>query len=406
MDLIKLKKEFPHFLSHMRENGYAESYVSHIIAEFNWLMRNGTEFESYHSALDERLKETSHLYAVHRKSFFGMFQKFEENGELPDGSNNNPLSIRDAYRKLLPVFKSFVDEYVGSVNNGVLQEETVYSRKCSLSRFLLSLQEQGCEKLEDIEQDHILEVFQLDENTPFKNHSKMKVLSTIFNSIHSESEEEARRIALLIPPAKKTRKNIQYLKEAEAEKIHDVLFDETNGLFLRDRAIGKILYYTGMRASDIAELKFSDIDWEKDRIHLNQKKTGAPLTLPLPPVVGNAICDYILNERPESKENHIFLTRGKYPHRMNGQDLIPVADTIYKKAGIRQEKGSRKGTHIFRHRLATHLAGENISRAVISDTLGHTDSLSIEAYLSADIVNLRKCALSIEDFPVREATHE
>ena len=110
MDLIKLKKEFPHFLSHMRENGYAESYVSHIIAEFNWLMRNGTEFESYQSALDERLKETSHLYAVHRKSFFGMFQKFEENGELPDGSNNNPLSIRDAYRKLLPVFKSFVDE--------------------------------------------------------------------------------------------------------------------------------------------------------------------------------------------------------------------------------------------------------------------------------------------------------
>lgn len=406
MNLVKLEKEWPKFLSHMKENGYAESYVTHIVSEFNWLLRNGKEFKSYQEALDERLKDTSPKYAVHRRSFFGMFKNFEENGELPDGRNNNPLSIRDAYRKLLPVFKSFVDEYISSVNNGILQEETIYSRKCSLSRFLLSLQEQGCKTLNDIQQANILEVFQLDEDNAFKNHCKMNVLLCIFNSVHSESEEEAQRIALLIPPAKKVRKNIQYLNAEEIRRIHEVLFDESNGLFLRDRAIGKILYYTGMRASDIAGLKFADIDWEKDRIHLTQKKTGAPLTLPLPPIVGNAICDYILNERPESKENHIFLTRDKYPHRMNGQDLIPVAGTIYKKAGIRQEKGSRKGTHIFRHRLATHLAGENVSRVVISDTLGHTDPLSIEAYLSADIVNLRKCALSIEDFPVREVAHE
>ena len=406
MNLTKLEKEFPRFLTHMRENGYAESYVTHIIAEFNWLMSNEAEFESYQAALEERLKNTSLLYAVHRRSFFGMFQKFEENGELPDGRNNNPLSIRDAYRKLLPVFKSFVDEYVGSVNNGVSQEETIYCRKCSLSKFLLSLQEQGCETLEDIEQKHVLAVFPLDENAPFKNHPKMRELFCIFNSVHSESEEEARRIALLIPPAKKVRKNIQYLNDEEVKKIHDVLFDESNGLALRERAIGKILYYTGMRASDVAGLKFSDIDWERDRIHLIQKKTSAPLTLPLPPVVGNAICDYILKERPESDEKHIFLTRSKYPHRMEGADLIPVADIIYREAGIRQKKGSRKGTHIFRHRLATHLAGANISRTVISDTLGHTNPKSIEAYLSADIVNLRKCALSIEDFPVREASHE
>lgn len=406
MDLTKLEKEFPYFLSHMRENGYAESYVSHIIAEFNWLLQNGKEFEDYQEALNERLKETSTLYAVHRRSFFGMFQKFEENGELPDGSNNNPLSIRDAYRKLLPVFKSFVDEYVSSINNGVLQKETVYSRKCTLSRFLLSLQEQGCGNLEDIEQKHILKVFQLDENDPFKNHSKMRELLYIFSSVHSESEEEARRIALLIPPAKKTRKNIQYLNDEEIESIHNVLFDETNGLFLRDRAIGKILFYTGMRASDVAGLKFSDIDWEKDCIRLIQKKTSAVLSLPLPPIVGNAICDYIVKERPKSEEKHIFLTRGKYPHRMDGQDLIHISGTIYKKAGIRQQKGSRKGTHIFRHRLAAHLAGANISHAVISDTLGHTNPISVEAYLSADIVNLRKCALSIEEFPVKEAFYE
>ena len=90
-----------------------------------------------------------------------------------------------------------------------------------------------------------------------------------------------------------------------------------------------------------------------------------------------------MKERPESEEKNIFLTWGKYPHRMEGGNITTVAEAIYRKAGIIQQKGSRKGTHIFHHRLAMHLAGKNISRAVISDTLGHTNPVSIEAYLSA-----------------------
>ena len=69
------------------------------------------------------------------------------------------------------------------------------------------------------------------------------------------------------------------------------------------------------------------------------------------------------------REKKYFLTWGKYPHRMEGGNITTVAEAIYRKAGI-QQKGSRKGTRIFHHRLAMHLAGKNISRAVISDTLG------------------------------------
>lgn len=402
MNIAKLKTEFPKLVCYMNENGYSSSHLTKITVEFNWLIKNGKQFQSYAEALEERIRCSSPKSSGKLRCLFGILQKLEENGEFPDGSYNNPLSIRDSYSKLLSAFRSFVDEYVDSVNNGIYSESTVYGGKCKFSKFLLELQELGCEKLSDIQQEQILEIFKPDQKDPFKDHPKMSLVATILNSMASD---EARRIAQLIPPIKRTRKNIQYLNENEATKIHDALFNETNGLCLRDRAIGKLLYFTGMRASDVAGMKISDIDWERDWISLLQKKTSAPLVLPLPAVVGNAISDYLLKERPESIEDCIFLTKGRHPHKMAGVNISIIVNEIFRKAGVRQEKGDRRGAHIFRHRVATHLASSNISRVVISDTLGHTDPLTLDKYLSADIINLRKCALSIEDFPVKEVFH-
>lgn len=58
------------------------------------------------------------------------------------------------------------------------------------------------------------------------------------------------------------------------------------------------------------------------------------------------------------------------------------------------------GTHLFRHHVASALAGNGIARPVISETPGHTAPKSLDCYLSADIQHLREYALSIEPFPV------
>lgn len=407
MDIIKLENSFTKLIDYMESNGYSKQYIEHMTAEFNWLVKNKDKgYKCYLDALKERLSNTSNSYAVHRRSFFGIFQKFEEQGIYPDGKNSNPLSERDAYRKLNSTFKAVVDCYVEHECNR-LKGATIYSRKCTLSRFLLSIQEQGCSSLNDIEFRHIEKVFKTNKDDPFKNKAAMKTVFTIFNSGKACDEDDAVRLSLLFPPIKKIRKNIQYLKPEESQKVHDVLFDDTNGLNMRDRAIGKLLYYTGMRASDIAGMKMTDIDWDRDEIHLIQKKTSSPLTLPLTAVVGNAIYDYIFNERPViTNDDHVFLARKKRPHCLEGSDLIPIADKIFSLAGIRQNKGDRRGTHIFRHRFATSLAENDIDRAVISDSLGHSDPKSLDVYLSADIESLRECALSIECFQHTEAENE
>ena len=59
----------------------------------------------------------------------------------------------------------------------------------------------------------------------------------------------------------------------------------------------------GLRVSDVANLSFENIDWENNIVSLVQYKTGNPLSLPLLPIVGNAIIDYLRYARPKLEES-------------------------------------------------------------------------------------------------------
>jgi integrase len=72
------------------------------------------------------------------------------------------------------------------------------------------------------------------------------------------------------------------------------------------------------------------------------------------------------------------------------------------KAGVRQYSGARKGTHIFRHRLATALLEKGIPQPIISSTLGHTAPNSLETYLYADMAHLKECALDVTQYAIAE----
>lgn len=81
---------------------------------------------------------------------------------------------------------------------------------------------------------------------------------------------------------------------------------------LRNKALTIIALDTGLRAVDICNLKISDIDWKHDCIHIIQQKTGHSHNIPLSERIGNALIEYMLNERPVSESDFIFL-RGNAP---------------------------------------------------------------------------------------------
>ena len=269
----------------------------------------------------------------------------------------------------------------------------------------LFLQNNGFENLDNVQEDDIYEYFLDDFGNAKLSRNICVVIKNALKKVGNYCDK-CRIISDFIPLPVQRRKNYQFLTKKETNQIRSLLLSNDQELSYRDKAIAIILFYTGIRAGDLANLRFSNINWSQDLISIFQNKTKEPLELPLLPMVGNAIYDYLEKERPNSQDDHIFLMV-RFPHRpLRANALWGIANKIFDSAAIRKNKNDKRGTHIFRHRLATHLAENGVSRPIISSTLGHSDPTSLNHYLSADIENLRQCALSIEQFPVKEGLYK
>ena len=154
----------------------------------------------------------------------------------------------------------------------------------------------------------------------------------------------------------------------------------------------------GLRASDIAGLLFSDIDWDKDTITLVMHKTGKIIELPLLADVGNAIIDYLQHGRPKSKLQNIFIS-SRAPYVAATKAMVCSAiNTIICKSGV-DTTSKRHGTNSLRHSLASAMLEGGATIPVISESLGHRGTETTMTYLKIDIKSLQKCALPVPAVP-------
>lgn len=184
-----------------------------------------------------------------------------------------------------------------------------------------------------------------------------------------------------------------YYSQEEVGQLVNCI-DRANPIGKRDYAMILLVARLGLRCSDIANLKFSNIQWEQEQILLIQQKTKELLALPLLSEVGNAIIDYLKYGRPQSNLTYIFLRHIPPYENMCNNLLYGIMQKYLNLSGIRYDE-RRHGPHALRHSLATNLLKKEVSLLVISGILGHTCSKSTMSYLRVDINSLRKCALEV-----------
>ncbi len=311
--------------------------------------------------------------------------------------NLQPIGAkRGAYSRLQPQYKAVIECYLNIHNDkGSLSVCSVLNKANSACTFFCCMQNGGRTSLLEITEDDVIRFF-IQDGKPKYGTSYRYHLSEFLCDV-SDKYPECKRIADWFPYIRVTRKNIQYLTDEEVQAVKDVCMGDAPKISYQVKAVGMILLYTGLRACDIASLRMDSIDWEKETISVTQSKTDVPLTIPMHVNAGNAIYDYIIKGR-KAESDYLFVTKKNIPFKSS--DVSYCITKIFKTAGIRQNKTDRKGTHIFRHHLATKLLENEVAQPVISQTLGHTDPVSVQAYLSADIKHLRQCSLSVEEYPL------
>jgi len=405
MDFSHLQEHYQKLLNYLKKEGYTKSIVRRIQENIHWILRNEKQksWQSYLDIYHDRIhKSESESYKRNHRMAFSAIQQFDFYEEYPNRKIKNCFIKRGAYHKLISEFKEVIDYYKASPEVCNLKENTIIGNASSAASFLHEMQKKGIDSIGRISEEDVLSFFLDAEGNVSKCSSYKKQISAVFKVAANWKENECKLLLAYLPQIRPRRKNIQFLTPEEVESIRAAINSECSGLSLRDRAIGNLLFFTGLRACDIADMKLSSINWETDEIYLSQRKTNQPFVLPLTAAVGNAIYDYLTGERPASRESHLFLS-AVYPYPpFQAGAVWHQAGKIYSAAAIRLNKGDRRGTHLFRHNVATSFLGSGVPRPVISQALGHTDPLSLEPYLHADLVHLKKCALSIEEFPVSE----
>ncbi|QQE10128.1 site-specific tyrosine recombinase XerD [Planctomycetota bacterium] len=162
--------------------------------------------------------------------------------------------------------------------------------------------------------------------------------------------------------------------------------DRSDPLGLRDVALLELLYASGLRASEIANLKERDIHWDMGAARV-LGKGNKERVVPIGDAAMRALGEYINNARPRLLENrkhqrHVFLSR-------TGQPITRIVVWQIIKRQAKTAGLSDVHPHTLRHSFATHLLVGGADLRVVQELLGHSDIKTTELYTHIDRSRLK-----------------
>ena len=290
---------------------------------------------------------------------------------------------------------SAAEDYFESLKDrGISEKKTIQSYKRIVSNFVEYLLENGVAHIFGISEGCIVKFI---ESRQYRQKEYIGMLRRFFNYLYKENLI-AKDYSYVLRSLGKNFRHVKmpsFYSPAEIRQLEGSI-SRTSNVGKRDYAMVTLCSRLGLRVSDVANSSFKDIDWENNRINIIQYKTGNPLTLPLLPVVGNAIIDYLKNARPKSTSNKIFLScRAPYGEMSPGSVHSAIA-VAFRESGV--EFGDRHhGGHALRFSLAQRMLDKSIPIPIISETLGHTNIDTTRTYVRIDLIHMRECVLDVPE---------
>jgi site-specific recombinase XerD len=181
----------------------------------------------------------------------------------------------------------------------------------------------------------------------------------------------------------------KYLREEElAAFLRSFNVNALGGL--RDRAMALLMATAGLRAGEVAGLKFEDIDWRKSSIRLRATKSRRTDYVPLTREAGEALAAY-LQRRAPTETRHMFVALVAPAGRPLTFEGVTGA---MRRAFIRCfPNRPARGAHALRHTLATAMLSKGASFKEIADMLRHRHIDTTGIYAKVDLKGLAHAAL-------------
>lgn len=161
----------------------------------------------------------------------------------------------------------------------------------------------------------------------------------------------------------------------------------------RDKAIFELLYATGIRCSELVNIKFADIDLEHKTIRIFGKGRKERIAL-FGQKAHDMLLAYLKNERPapDSKEEKLFLNYRT--QALTTRSVQRIFEMFRAFLNIKRTITPHK----IRHSFATHLLNQGTDLRIVQELLGHKTLASTEKYTHVSTEQLSELCDTLHPF--------
>ena len=190
---------------------------------------------------------------------------------------------------------------------------------------------------------------------------------------------------------KKEKRLPKYLGIEELEIIFNTP-DINTSLGQRNRLILEILYATGIRVSELVNIKISDIDFYRKEIRILGKGNKERID-PFGEYCLDAINMFLEDGRKKILQKHHvtcdYLILNEHGNKLTTRGVEKIIDNVVKQAALKKHISP----HMLRHTFATHLLNEGCDIKTVQELLGHESLESTAIYTHVSNERLRKVYL-------------
>ncbi|MGC9383870.1 MAG: site-specific tyrosine recombinase/integron integrase [Kosmotogaceae bacterium] len=217
-------------------------------------------------------------------------------------------------------------------------------------------------------------------------------ISTFYTFLHLSNVVQAIPTEMVRTP-KRGKSLPEYVSHKDIQKLINC-FPNTN-LGKRNKAIVALMYYCGLRVSEVTSLKIRDIElYSEPLIQIRSGKGNKDRIVPLSKKAEQLINEYIeIRESFNNSERLEELFVGIRGERVSRKSIHKM---ITKQAN-KVFPGRHITPHVLRHSCATHLLQRGASVKVVQEILGHSNVSTTSIYLHITDKEKRKAVKLLSD---------
>lgn len=261
-----------------------------------------------------------------------------------------------------------------------LSANTVTSYKRDIEKYLTFLTEKKITQLDEVSRFEILDFLQTLRQAGAADNSIIRMVSSLrkFHQYLKRESIVADDPMQLIDTPKKASTLPKAISPQAIEQLLEAP-DTTTPLGVRDRTILELMYATGLRISELVNLKLSDMHLTMGFIQTMGKGEKERI-IPLGEIASQWLDHYLdgarvyLQDQSAETSEYVFLnSRGK---GLSRQGVWKKVKQLALEAGIDQNVTP----HTLRHSFATHLLENGADLRMVQELLGHADISTTQIY--------------------------